>query len=95
MQDPLFIAEVSSFSELEVEVCLGCYEVMLEEGIEPELASRNAVAAILQRRRLSAAPISPKQRRELSFWEQHFLKTMPPEEAEQASWARVLGKNVA
>ena len=48
--------EFTTFTSEEKEVFFGCRAVGLEEGIELKLAERNAVAAILQHRRMHAAP---------------------------------------
>ncbi len=92
--------EIKTFTAEEKLLCKAVYDAAIESGAEEYQAKRDAVAAILQKRRLSQPGPTERQRRDLDFWvgtyqkvyndEDKTERTYSDEEAEQKAWQRVM-----
>lgn len=89
LENPEVAAEVSGFLKEERARCLQAYELYLQEGCEPMLASRSAVAAVLQEQRMNRR-LPDKLIKEMLFWYEEYKKTMTPEEADNKAWQRIM-----
>ena len=89
-ENPDVAEELKAFDAEDIALCLSYYEAYLEEAIEPGLASRNAVALVMQKKRMSKPQPTPKQYREMMFWYSTFLNTKSEEEADQMAWKRIM-----
>jgi len=88
--DPQLEAELKTFSPKALDYCLATYEVLLEEGVPQPQAVRDAVAVILQHKRLVVPTLTNNQLKEALRLEKEYLLTMTPEDADKAAFARAL-----